>query len=65
MKTDLAPIFEQLQSERNIDKDVLIDAIRSAIETASKKSFTDYGNVEIEFDDEEPYEFPDDDFDLD
>jgi N utilization substance protein A len=49
---DLAPIFEQLQSERNIDKDVLIDAIRSAIETASKKSFTDYGNVEIEFDDE-------------
>ncbi len=52
MKTDLAPIFEQLQSERNIDKDVLIDAIRSAIETASKKSFTDYGAVEIEFDEE-------------
>ena len=52
MKADLAPIFEQLQSERNIDKDVLIDAIRSAIETASKKSFTNYGDVEIEFDED-------------
>jgi N utilization substance protein A len=52
MKADLLPIFEQLQSERNIDKDVLIDAIRSAIETASKKSFNNYGNVEIEFDEE-------------
>ena len=52
MKVDLAPIFEQLQSERNIDKDVLIEAIRSAIETASKKSFNDYGDVEIEFDEE-------------
>lgn len=52
MKTNLLPIFEQLQSERNIDKDVLIDAIRSAIETASKKSFNSYGNVEIDFDEE-------------
>ena len=52
MKMDLAPIFEQLQSERNIDKDVLIDAIRSAIETESKKSFNNYGDVEIEFDEE-------------
>ena len=52
MKADLMPIFEQLQSERNIDKKVLIDAIRSAIETASKKSFTSYGNVEIDFDEE-------------
>lgn len=52
MKTNLLPIFEQLQSERNIDKDVLIDAIRSAIETASKKSFNNYGNVEIDFDEE-------------
>lgn len=52
MKVDLAPIFEQLQSERNIDKQVLIDAIRSAIETASKKSFNNYGNVEIDFDEE-------------
>jgi len=52
MKADLMPIFEQLQSERNIDKDVLIDAIRSAIETASKKSFHNYGNVDIEFDED-------------
>ena len=52
MKADLMPIFEQLQSERNIDKDVLIDAIRSAIEMASKKSFHSYGNVEIDFDEE-------------
>ncbi|NQU08143.1 MAG: transcription termination/antitermination protein NusA [Candidatus Abyssubacteria bacterium] len=52
MKVDLVPIFEQLQSERNIDKQVLIDAIRSAIETASKKSFHNYGNVEIDFDEE-------------
>ena len=52
MKADLLPIFEQLQSERNIDKNVLIDAIRSAIETASKKSFYNYGNIEIEFDEE-------------
>jgi len=53
MKANLMPIFEQLQSERNIDKDVLIDAIRSAIETASKKSFHNYGNVEIDFDEEQ------------
>lgn len=52
MKADLMPIFEQLQSERNIDKKVLIDAIRSAIETASKKSFHSYGNIEIEFNEE-------------
>ncbi len=52
MKVDLMPIFEQLQSERNIDKRVLIEAIRSAIETASKKSFYNYGNVEIDFDEE-------------
>jgi N utilization substance protein A len=52
MKADLMPIFEQLQSERNIDKEVLIEAIRSAIETASKKSFHNYGNVEIDFDEE-------------
>ena len=53
MKADLMPIFEQLQSERNIDKKVLIDAIRSAIETASKKSFHSYGNVEIDFNEEQ------------
>lgn len=52
MKADLVPIFEQLQSERNIDKKVLIEAIRSAIETASKKSFHNYGNVDIDFDEE-------------
>ncbi|MBI5118092.1 transcription termination/antitermination protein NusA [Candidatus Poribacteria bacterium] len=52
MKADLMPIFEQLQSERNIDKGVLIEAIRSAIEIASKKSFYNYGNVEIDFDEE-------------
>ena len=52
MKVDLMPIFEQLQSERNIDKKVLIEAIRSAIETASKKSFDNFGNVEIDFDEE-------------
>ncbi|UCD58770.1 MAG: transcription termination/antitermination protein NusA, partial [Candidatus Hydrogenedentota bacterium] len=52
MKANLMPIFEQLQSERNIDKEVLIDAIRSAIVTASKKSFHSYGNVEIDFDEE-------------
>jgi N utilization substance protein A len=46
------PIFEQLQSERNIDKKVLIEAIRSAIETASRKSFQNYGNIEIDFDEE-------------
>jgi N utilization substance protein A len=52
MKANLMPIFEQLQSERHIDKKVLIDAIRSAIETASKKSFHNYGNIEIEFNEE-------------
>ncbi|RJP22815.1 MAG: transcription termination/antitermination protein NusA [Candidatus Abyssobacteria bacterium SURF_5] len=50
MKVDLLPIFEQLQSERNIDRKVLIEAIRSAIETASKKSFENYGLIEIDFD---------------
>jgi len=52
MKANLLPIFEQLQSERNIDKDVLIEAIRSAIETASKKSFDNCGNIEVDFDEQ-------------
>ncbi len=52
MKVDLMPIFEQLQSERNIDRKVLIEAIRSAIETASKKSFENFGNIEIDFNEE-------------
>ncbi len=52
MKANLLPIFEQLQSERNIDKDVLIEAIRSAIETAGKKSFDTCGDIEVDFDEE-------------
>lgn len=49
MKADLLPIFEQLISERNVDRAVLVDAIVTAIETAAKKSFYQDGDVAVEF----------------
>ena len=49
MKAELLPIFEQLTSERNVDRHVLVDAIVTAIETAAKKSFYQDGDVVVDF----------------
>ncbi len=49
MKAELLPIFEQLTSERNVDRHVLVEAIVTAIETAAKKSFYQDGDVVVDF----------------
>ena len=49
MKAELLPIFEQLISERNVDRHVLVDAMITAIETAAKKSFYQDGDVVVDF----------------
>ena len=53
MKADLLPIFEQLISERNVDRGVLVEAIVVAIETAAKKSFYQDGDVVADFHEED------------
>jgi len=52
MKDDLMPILHQLQSERHVDRHVLAEAVRSAIESAAKKSFTHPNEISIEIDEE-------------
>jgi len=52
MKDDLVPILHQLQSERHVDRHVLVEAVRSAIESAAKKSFTHPNEISIEIDEE-------------
>ena len=49
MKAELLPIFDQLMSERNVDRKILVEAIVSAIETAAKKSFYQDGDVAVDF----------------
>ncbi len=52
MREDLLPILRQLQSERHVDRHVLTEAVRSAIESAAKKSLSHPNNVSIEIDEE-------------
>ncbi len=52
MKDDLAPILHQLQSERHVERHVLVEAVRSAIESAARKSFTHPNEISIEIDEE-------------
>jgi N utilization substance protein A len=52
MREDLLPILRQLQSERHVDRHVLTEAVRSAIESAAKKSLSHPNSVSIEIDEE-------------
>jgi transcription termination/antitermination protein NusA len=47
MNKDLVAIFEYLERERGIKREVVIDAIRESLEIAAKKSVADAQNVEV------------------
>jgi len=50
--TNLRVILQQLEAEKSIDRNRLLEAICSAIETAARKSFTHAANVSVEVDSE-------------
>jgi len=52
MTGDLLPILRQLQSERNIDRDVLVEAIVAAVKSAWNKSANHSDEVDIELDED-------------
>ncbi|HEO72102.1 MAG TPA: transcription termination/antitermination protein NusA [Candidatus Hydrogenedentes bacterium] len=52
MDTNLRVILQQLEAEKSIDRNRLLEAICSAIETAARKSFTHAANVSVEVDSE-------------
>lgn len=56
MNEDLKVIIEQLELEKNIDRATLLEAIRSALEVAARKSLSHKANVTVEID-PETYEF--------
>ena len=50
MDANLRVILQQLESEKSIDRATLLEAIRSAIETAARKGFAHAANVAVEID---------------
>jgi N utilization substance protein A len=50
VNADLQVILQQLQAEKSINRDKLIEAIRSALESAARKSSSQAANVTVEFD---------------
>lgn len=50
MDTNLRVILQQLEAEKSIDRQTLLEAIRSAIESAARKSMTQGANVMVEID---------------
>jgi len=52
MTGDLLPILRQLQNERNVDRDVLVEAIKAAVMSAWTKSAHHSDEVDIELDEE-------------
>lgn len=52
MDPNLRVILQQLMAEKSIDKDTLLEAIRSAIESAARKVFEPNANVTVEVDPE-------------
>jgi N utilization substance protein A len=50
MDQNLQVILQQLQAEKSIERDALIEAIRSAIETAARKSFPPNAHLAVEVD---------------
>lgn len=47
---DLRVILQQLEAEKSVDRDTLIEAIRSAIESAARKSMSQSADVIVEVD---------------
>jgi len=52
MSGDLTSILRQLQNERNVDRDVLIEAIKAAVTSAWNKSVHHADEVDIELDED-------------
>lgn len=52
MDANLRVILQQLESEKSIDRATLLEAIRSAIETAARKGLAHAANVTVEIDPE-------------
>ena len=52
MDTNLRVILQQLEAEKSIDRATLLEAIRSAIESAARKGVIHAGNVTVEVDPE-------------
>ena len=52
MESNLRIILQQLEAEKNVDRDTLLEAIRSAIESAARKSMTHAADVTVEVDPE-------------
>lgn len=50
MNQNLRVILQQLEAEKSIDRETLLEAIRSAIETAARKSMCKTSNVTVEVD---------------
>jgi N utilization substance protein A len=50
VKLDLLPILRQLENERQINEDVLIEAVRSAIEMASRKTLHHLTDIDVHVD---------------
>lgn len=48
MQTDLKVILQQLEAEKSVDRDTLIEAIRSAIESAARKRYKESANIVVE-----------------
>ncbi len=50
MDTNLRVILQQLEAEKSIDRATLLEAIRSAIETAARKGYMHAANITVEVD---------------
>ena len=50
METNLRVILQQLEAEKSIDRDTLLEAIRSAIESAARKGVAHAANVTVDVD---------------
>jgi N utilization substance protein A len=52
MSVDLVRIVDSIHRDKNIPKEVLIEGIRSAVQTAARKHFPDAESIEVNFDPE-------------
>ena len=50
MDTNLQVILQQLEAEKSIDRETLIEAIRVAMESAAKKSYGPTANITVDVD---------------
>ena len=50
MDANLRVVLQQLEAEKNIDRETLLEAIRGAIESAARKSFHGAANIAVEVD---------------